>query len=120
MQAPVESRPVVLLVGAGTSDYIGHALSLLLKRTWGCEVAVCASTELLPNLEDSIVPGRRYLCISFSRSGDSPEGVALIEQAIRLYPEIAHLVVTCNAHARMIPVVGAAAQSCVIVCWMTW
>ena len=115
VRAPVESRPTVLLVGAGTSEYIGDALSLLLRRAWGCEVFVCGSTELLPNLEDSIVPGRQYLCISFSRSGDSPEGVALIKQAIRLYPEMAHMVVTCNAKGGMIPVVQGAVQSCVIV-----
>jgi tagatose-6-phosphate ketose/aldose isomerase len=111
----VENRPVVLLIGAGTSDYIGHALSLLMRRVWGCEVSACASTELLPNLEDYVVPGRKYLWISFSRSGDSPEGVAVIEQAVRLYPEIAHLVVTCNADARMIAASEASARSCVVV-----
>jgi tagatose-6-phosphate ketose/aldose isomerase len=115
MRGAVEDRPVVLLVGAGTSDYIGHCLSLLLRQSWGCEVSACASTELLPNLEDYTVPGRRYLWISFSRSGDSPEGVAVLEQAIDRYPEIAHLVVTCNAEARMIAVSKRAANSCVVV-----
>jgi tagatose-6-phosphate ketose/aldose isomerase len=115
VRSTVEEKPVVLLVGAGTSDYIGRALSLLLRTAWGCEVSACASTELLPNLEDMIVPGRSYLLISFSRSGDSPEGVAVIEQVIRLYPEIAHLVVTCNAEARMITIANRAVRSCVLV-----
>jgi tagatose-6-phosphate ketose/aldose isomerase len=115
IRSTVEAKPVVLLVGAGTSDYIGQALSLLLRRAWGCEVSACASTELLPNMEDMIVPGRSYLFISFSRSGDSPEGVAVIEHAVRLYPEIAHLVVTCNAGAAMIAVAGRATRSCVLV-----
>jgi tagatose-6-phosphate ketose/aldose isomerase len=111
----LEKRPVVMLVGAGTSDYIGQALELLLRQKWGCEVSACASTELLPNLEDYIVPGRRYLWISFSRSGDSPEAVAVVERAIQLHPGIAHLVVTCNAEARLIEVCKEAAQSCVVV-----
>lgn len=115
MLEPVEKRPVVLLVGAGTSDYIGHALSLLMRQKWGCEVTACASTELLPNLKDYIVVGRKYLWISFSRSGDSPEGVAVLEQAIRLYPEISHLVVTCNSDGQMIKVCEGAAGSCVVV-----
>jgi tagatose-6-phosphate ketose/aldose isomerase len=38
-----------------------------------------------------------------------------LEQAIRLYPDIAHLVVTCNAAARMIAVSAEAQNSCVIV-----
>ncbi len=111
----LESRPVVMLVGAGTSDYIGRALALLLRQAWGCEVLACASTDLLPHLEDYIVPGRKYLWISFSRSGDSPEGVAVLEQAVRLYPNIAHLIVTCNAAARMVAVCKDAAHSCVVV-----
>jgi len=111
----LEDRPVVMLIGAGTSDYIGHALELLLRQKWGCEVSVCASTDLLPNLEEYIVPERRYLWISFSRSGDSPEGVAVVEQAIQQYPLISQLVVTCNAQARMIAICKKAALSCVVV-----
>lgn len=111
----LDDRPVVMLVGAGTSDYIGHALELLLRQKWGCEVSVCASTDLLPNLEEYVVPGRRYLWISFSRSGDSPEGVAVMEQAIQQYPMISQLVVTCNAQARMIAICKKAALSCVVV-----
>jgi fructoselysine-6-P-deglycase FrlB-like protein len=53
--------------------------------------------------------------VSFSRSGDSPDGVAVLEQAIRLYPDIAHLTVTCNSEARMIASCEDALRSCVIV-----
>lgn len=115
LRGPVEKRPVVILVGAGTSDYIGQALTLLLRQSWGCEVLACPSTDLLPNLEDYIVPGRNYLWISFSRSGDSPEGVAVLERAIQFYPEIAHLIITCNVDARMIAVCRHATHSCVVV-----
>ena len=108
-------RPVVMLIGAGTSDYIGLALELLIRQKWGCEVSAVASTDLLPNLAEYVVPGRKYLWISFSRSGDSPEGVAVLEQAIQLYPEVAHLVVTCNAKARMTEVCKASKHACVVV-----
>jgi tagatose-6-phosphate ketose/aldose isomerase len=108
-------RPVVMLIGAGTSDYIGQALELLIRQKWGCEVWTVASTDLLPNLAEYVVPGRKYLWISFSRSGDSPEGVAVLEQAIQLYPEVAHLVVTCNAKARMTEVCEGSTHACVVV-----
>lgn len=111
----LEQRPVVMLIGAGTSDYIGQALELLLRQKWGCEVSTVASTDLLPNLEEYVVPGRRYLWISFSRSGDSPEGVAVLEQALQLYPGVAHLVVTCNARARMTEICKGSKQACVVV-----
>ena len=115
VRGSLDQRPAVILVGAGTSDYIGHALSLLLREKWGCEVFPCASTDLLMNMTEYIVPGRPYLWISFSRSGDSPEGVAVLEQALRLYPHIAHLVITCNANARMIAVTKRASRACVLV-----
>jgi len=111
----LEQRPVVMLIGAGTSDYIGQAVELLLRQKWGCEVSTVASTDLLTNLEEYVVPGRRYLWISFSRSGDSPEGVAVLEQAIQLYPNVAHLVVTCNARARMAEICKDAGRACVVV-----
>jgi len=111
----LEQRPVVMLIGAGTSDYIGQALELLLRQKWGCEVTTVASTDLLPSLEEYVIPGRSYLWISFSRSGDSPEGVAVLEQAIKMYPGVAHLVVTCNARARMTEVCKGSDRACVVV-----
>lgn len=93
--------PVVLLVGAGTSDYIGRAVAHLIRQRWGCETWSVPSTDLLTNFENYLVPGGRYLWISFSRSGDSSEGVAVLERALAEYPQIRHLVVTCNQTGRM-------------------
>jgi len=94
-------RATVYLVGAGTSDYIGRALVALLRRQWDCEVQAVPSTDLLTNLEEYFIEGRRYLWVSFSRSGDSSEGVAVIEQALEKHPEVRHLIVTCNGQGRM-------------------
>ena len=88
----------VLLVGAGTSDYIGKSVCALLQREWDCNVQAIPSTDLLTNIEDHIVSGPDYLWISFSRSGDSSEGVAVLETALKMYPEIKHLIVTCNQY----------------------
>lgn len=71
-----QKRPTVFLVGAGTSDYIGRSLHHLLRHCWQCEVIPVASTSLLTDFSDSMVAGRRYLWISFSRSGNSQIGRA--------------------------------------------
>ena len=97
--------PTVYLVGAGTSDYTGRALAPLFRRRWGCEVWPLPSTTLLTEFQEFHRPGREYLWISFSRSGESPEGVALLERALRETREIHHLVITCNQQ-------GAMAQLC--------
>jgi tagatose-6-phosphate ketose/aldose isomerase len=95
------SAPVVFLVGAGTSDYIGRAVADLLRQCWSSLVWAVPSTDLLTNIESMIVPGRKYLWISFSRSGDSSEGVAVLQKALTECPQIRHLVVTCNEDGRM-------------------
>ncbi|WP_213805791.1 SIS domain-containing protein [Granulicella sp. dw_53] len=112
---PLEKRPVVMLIGAGTSDYIGESLALLLRQRWGCETSAVASTSLLPSLSEYVIPGRRYLWISFSRSGDSPEGVSVLEQAIEVYPEISHLVVTCNPNSRMAALAAKHPHACTAI-----
>jgi tagatose-6-phosphate ketose/aldose isomerase len=100
------SSPTVYLVGAGTSDYTGGALAPLLRRRWGCDVWPIPSTTLLTEFEEFHRQGREYLWISFSRSGESPEGVALLERALGRYREIHHLVITCNQQGSMAQLCG--------------
>jgi len=99
------ASPTVYLAGAGTSDYAGRALVPLLRRRWNCEAWAVPSTTLLTDFDEYHAPGRQYLWISFSRSGDSPESVAILERALERNRDIHHLVVTCNAQ-------GAMAQLC--------
>lgn len=91
----------VLLVGAGTSDYIGKSVCALLQKEWHCDVQAVPSTDLLTNMDDYVLSDRDYLWISFSRSGDSSEGVAVLEDARTRYPQIKHLIVTCNENGKM-------------------
>jgi tagatose-6-phosphate ketose/aldose isomerase len=100
----------VILAGAGSSDYIGRALAGVMQQGWGCAVRAVPSTELLTGLDEHILPGGETLLISFSRSGDSSEGVALLELAQQRYPErVRHLVITCNAEGAMARMPGVPA-----------
>jgi tagatose-6-phosphate ketose/aldose isomerase len=102
--APNE-RPTVYLIGAGTSDYIGQSLHHLLREKWQCEVVPVSSTDLLTDFSEYILEDRPYLWISFSRSGDSPEGVAVLERTLEERPSISHMVVSCNADGQMIQII---------------
>lgn len=96
-----ERRPTVFLIGAGTSNYTGQSLHHLLRTQWQCEVIPVASTSLLTNFPEFVLRNKRYLWVSFSRSGESPEGVAVLERALEEYPKIFHVLVSCNASGRM-------------------
>jgi tagatose-6-phosphate ketose/aldose isomerase len=100
--AAAGSRPDIFLVGAGTSDYIGQSILYLLRKAWECDVAALPSTDLLTHFDELVRPRQKYLWVSFSRSGDSPEGVAVLQNACRNRPDIHHLVVTCNAKGEMV------------------
>jgi tagatose-6-phosphate ketose/aldose isomerase len=102
LRAAHNERWTIFLIGAGTSDYIGRSLSGLLRQLWETEVMAVASTDLLAGRDELVLAGRNYLWVSFSRSGDSPEGVAVLEQALAAYPTVKHLVVSCNSAGRMV------------------
>ena len=95
------ASPTVYLIGAGTSDYIGRALAPLLRDRWNTDVWAIPSTTLLTELEDFHPAGREHFWISFSRSGESPEGVALLERALQRHRQIQHLVITCSPQGKM-------------------
>jgi tagatose-6-phosphate ketose/aldose isomerase len=97
----VDTSTTVYLIGAGTSDYVGRALTSVLRQCWKCDVIAVPSTELVTNMENYVLPGKQYLWISFSRSGDSSEGVGVLEMALRQYPQVRHVVITCNKDGEM-------------------
>jgi tagatose-6-phosphate ketose/aldose isomerase len=94
-------RSRLILVGAGTSDYVGRAILFCLRRRLQTEVLAIPSTDILTNFSDVFLPQFRYLLVSFSRSGESPEGVKTIEIARRHFPRVSHLIITCNAQGTM-------------------
>jgi len=101
LRGTIYSSQSVYLVGAGTSDYAGRALAPLLRQRWKTDVWALPSTTLLTDFDDFHRAGREYLWISFSRSGDSPEGVALLQRALDQHPSIRHVVITCNQQGKM-------------------
>jgi tagatose-6-phosphate ketose/aldose isomerase len=108
-------KPTVFLIGAGTSDYVGRSLVHVLRRLWKCEVIAIPSTSLVTHADEWLIPGQKYLWISFSRSGDSPEGVSVIEKALVSHPDIHHVVVSCNAEGRMIRCAAGKTQAFTVV-----
>jgi tagatose-6-phosphate ketose/aldose isomerase len=105
----------VLLAGAGTSDFVGRSVERLLEQRWHAPVRAVASTELLTGMHAWLRTDSGALCISFSRSGDSSEGVAVIEEMRRRFPRVAHLLITCNAQGAMATLMQQHPQSCALV-----
>ncbi len=90
------NESIVVLSGAGTSEFIGTALQPPLRRCLGREVWSIPTTDLVTHADALLVGGHRYVLISFARSGDSPESVATYDAVRRLHPGIHQIVITCN------------------------
>jgi len=100
--APVTApeRPGFLaLTGSGSSLYAGECLAPGLQDGLGIPVLAVASGELLTHPQGRLPRSGPGLVVSFARSGNSPESVAVLD-GLRA-PDTRHLVITCNRHGRL-------------------
>lgn len=92
-----EKQLNVILVGAGTSAFIGEILAGCFQKTLNyCSRAV-GTTDILTHPDSYFVKGAPTLIVSFARSGDSPESVEAVKIARRICGELLYeLTITCN------------------------
>jgi len=93
--------PHVVLLGAGSSDFVGRSIANLLRLRWRCPTEVIPTTDFVTHAQSLLVPDLPYLSVSFSRSGSSPESVAALEIALARRPNVPQLIVTCDANGKM-------------------
>ena len=86
----------VILTGAGTSAYIGECLAPLLDRRLAARVDAVPTTDIVSSPLLHLDPDQPLLLVSFGRSGNSPESLAVVDLAESLVRDVRHLVVTCN------------------------
>jgi tagatose-6-phosphate ketose/aldose isomerase len=88
--------PYIVLTGAGTSAFIGEALAGPFQKKWRGVTRAVSTTDIITHPENYFVKSRPTLLISFARSGDSPESVAVIEIAKEYCEHLYELNITCN------------------------
>ncbi|VXC68610.1 SIS domain-containing protein [Massilia sp. 9I] len=91
----------VILTGAGSSAYVGEIIADELNAAWPAQVRAIATTTLLTHPELYIETGAPTLLVSFARSGDSPESLAVVELVRELLPDARLLNITCNPEGRL-------------------
>ena len=86
----------IVLTGAGTSEFVGNSLYHALNKKYDFKVKSYASTDIVPNPEDTLSRTKPTLLVNFGRSGNSPESVGSVEAAEVVCQNLYHLFVTCN------------------------
>jgi tagatose-6-phosphate ketose/aldose isomerase len=91
----------VILTGAGSSAYAALAVA----DAWPGARAIPTTDLLLQSAAEIelAVPSfaKGGMLISFARSGDSPESVAVVERIQRFFPAAKHLAIVCNEEGRL-------------------
>ncbi len=91
----------IVLTGAGTSEFVGNSLFHALNKKYDFKVKSYASTDIVPNPEDTLSRTKPTLLVNFGRSGNSPESVGSVEAAEVVCENIYHLFVTCNCEGAL-------------------
>lgn len=91
----------IILTGAGTSAFIGLSLRGVLQRSTGLLTEAIATTDLVSHPRDYFQPEVPTLLISFARSGNSPESVAVVSLADEICQQCYHLIITCNPDGKL-------------------
>ena len=105
----------VIFTGAGTSDYIGQCLAPHWRRNGFRHTDAVPSTTLLTEFADYFGKNELCLLVSLSRSGDSPEGVRLLEILLEQNPLVRHLVITCNQNGSLAQLASSAQVYCLVL-----
>ena len=91
----------IVLTGAGTREFVGNSLYHALNKKYDFKVKSYASTDIVPNPEDTLSRTKPTLLVNFGRSGNSPESVGSVEAAEVVCENIYHLFVTCNCEGAL-------------------
>lgn len=87
---------MIILTGAGSSAFVGMAVAPWLREQTGLAVHNYATTDIVVNPHHYFRTDRPTLLISYARSGNSPESVAVVQLADQLIDSCFHLIITCN------------------------
>jgi agaS protein len=91
----------ILMVGAGTSNYVGESACEALNVKLPYRIRSCGSTDLVVEPEKYLAKDRPTLLVSFARSGNSPESVGAVEMANQICKQVHHLFITCNSQGKL-------------------
>ena len=91
----------IVLTGAGTSEFVGNSLYHALNKKYNFKVKSYASTDIVPNPEDTLSRTKPTLLVNFGRSGNSPESVGSVQAAEVVCENLYHLFVTCNCEGAL-------------------
>lgn len=91
----------VIFTGAGSSSYIGDLVTQILNSKEKYIYESIPTTSIVTNPEVYFKKNIPTLLVSFARSGDSPESIAVYNLANQLINDVKHIFITCNKDGQL-------------------
>ncbi len=109
----------IIFTGAGTSHFVGLCVMDAVGKGLGLRTLAIPTTDIVTHPEDAfrVVWGEDWpsILVSFARSGNSPESLAVIDIAFKQWHLLRHLVITCNPDGQLAKRVQTTSKSQVLV-----
>ncbi|WFA09237.1 SIS domain-containing protein [Tissierella sp. Yu-01] len=91
----------VIFTGAGSSSYIGDLVTPFLNSKERYIYESIPTTSIVTNPDVYFKTDIPTLLVSFARSGDSPESIAVYNLANQLINDVKHVFITCNKDGQL-------------------
>lgn len=93
----------VLLAGAGTSAFAGDVTAFALQPQYqgAVQFEAAATTDIVSNPDNFLFKEMPTVLVSFARSGNSPESVAVVELGEQIVDDFYQVVITCNKEGEL-------------------
>jgi tagatose-6-phosphate ketose/aldose isomerase len=91
----------IILTGAGTSAYIGLSLHGTFNRCFNIHTIAVPTTDLVSHPQDYFYRNENVILVSFARSGNSPESMAVVDLADKLCKKCFHIIITCDEEGQL-------------------
>lgn len=92
----------IIFTGAGTSSFIGNILQFMMYKFNITNYKSVATTDITTHAESIFNKNKKYILVSFARSGNSPESIAAVDLADSICGHnIAHVFVTSNSEGKL-------------------
>lgn len=91
----------VIFTGAGTSEFVGSNVYSHVAQFVNYKAKSYGTTDILSSPTYFLSKTKPTLLVSFARSGNSPESVAVVNLANQYCENVYHLFVTCNKNGAL-------------------
>lgn len=105
----------IVMTGAGSSEFIGTAISSIVRKGFHIDVHSYPTTHFVTHPDVLLLPDKKYLVISFARSGNSPESLFTYNYLSHCSVPVKQIIITCNKDGELAKLAAGDPNSLCIV-----